>query len=389
MKIYYVANARMPTEKAHGIQIAKMCEALIEAGADAEIIVPRRGGAARSVKDFYGLRVDIPTVRVWTPDWYGKKIGFWISSCAFMWGYARHLRKKRRMGDAGVVWAIDIDQFSFSFIPFLGMPYIAEIHDAKPWSALFALLFRRARRIIVINDIIRQELAKIFNISPHRIEVHPNAVDATLFRIISDKPEGEQKREARQRLGLPDDNRKIVLYVGRFYPWKGLWTLAEAAQILSHQGRYPITFYMVGGTEDEFLNMPKVHFIPPNMFFMGEKEHKDIPLWLAAADVLIAGGTKENDYSYLHTSPMKMFEYMRALRPIVASDTPANREVLSERNFFFFYRPDDPHDLARQIMDVFGAMAGALWKASDAYEAAKMFTWDKRARTILKTFQHS
>ena len=49
MKIYYVANARMPTEKAHGIQIAKMCEALIEAGAKVELIVPRRGRGGRTI----------------------------------------------------------------------------------------------------------------------------------------------------------------------------------------------------------------------------------------------------------------------------------------------------------------------------------------------------
>ena len=142
MRIYYVANARMPTEKAHGIQIAKMCEALTEAGAEVELIVPRRGHADASVQDFYGLRAAIPTVYLWTPDWYGwGRLGFLVSSLVFMCGYARYLRRKLREGKGGMIWAIDVDQFSFFFIPFLGMPYVAEIHDAKPDTITFRALF--------------------------------------------------------------------------------------------------------------------------------------------------------------------------------------------------------------------------------------------------------
>ncbi|KKU57466.1 MAG: hypothetical protein UX81_C0035G0008, partial [Parcubacteria group bacterium GW2011_GWA2_47_12] len=63
MKIYYIANARMPTEKAHGIQIAKMSEALRAAGADVILVVPRRGEDG-SLKNVYNLAADIPVVRV-------------------------------------------------------------------------------------------------------------------------------------------------------------------------------------------------------------------------------------------------------------------------------------------------------------------------------------
>ncbi len=37
MKILYIANIRLPTEKAHGIQIMKMCEAFAHAGAEVEL----------------------------------------------------------------------------------------------------------------------------------------------------------------------------------------------------------------------------------------------------------------------------------------------------------------------------------------------------------------
>ena len=42
IKIFYLANARIPTEKAHGIQIMKMCEALAEQSCELELVIPRR-----------------------------------------------------------------------------------------------------------------------------------------------------------------------------------------------------------------------------------------------------------------------------------------------------------------------------------------------------------
>jgi glycosyltransferase involved in cell wall biosynthesis len=212
VKIYYVANARMPTEKAHGIQIAKMCEALIEAGAEVELIAPRRANTSRTIQDFYGLRVSVPTVYIWTPDWYSRgRLGFWASSVCFMVGYALYLLKKKRPGAGGAIWTIDVDQFSFFFIPYLGMPYIAEIHDAKPSTFTFRALFRRAARIVVINDIISRELGDIFKIPSGRISVHPNGVDLYHFQARS-------KGEARRKLQLPFDTR-VALYVGRLYQW--------------------------------------------------------------------------------------------------------------------------------------------------------------------------
>ncbi len=41
-KIIYIANARIPTEKAHGNTIMKMCEAFARAGNEVELMIPRR-----------------------------------------------------------------------------------------------------------------------------------------------------------------------------------------------------------------------------------------------------------------------------------------------------------------------------------------------------------
>ena len=158
-KIYYIANARMPTEKAHGIQLAKMCEAFVEQGIDLELVVPRRRTTCASLKDFYGLRTDVPIKKISVIDWYvSGRMGFFVSSVSFALGYFFYLLGKRLRGEKFIIYMTDIDQFSFFLIPFLRVPYFCEIHDAKKKRLPFVLLFNNACGIITINAIIKKEL---------------------------------------------------------------------------------------------------------------------------------------------------------------------------------------------------------------------------------------
>ena len=73
MRLFYIANARIPTEKAHGLQIVKMCEAFARQGIDVELIVPyRRQSAAmrevESVWDYYDVTTPFPITRLPSPD---------------------------------------------------------------------------------------------------------------------------------------------------------------------------------------------------------------------------------------------------------------------------------------------------------------------------------
>lgn len=372
LKIYYIANARMPTEKAHGIQTAKMCEALIEQGADVELVVPRRGKETRSMKDFYGLRVDVPIKRIRTPDWYGSgRIGFWASSVFFMYRYRRYIRAEchvPRAGTRAIAWAIDIDQFSFAFVPFLGIPYIAEIHDAKKWTVPFYLLFRRARGVIVINRIIERELKETFKLKDGCILVLPNGVDLAMFKSQEDIS------DARAALGISRD-RPIVMYVGRIYAWKGLDVLVAAAR-----KRPDFDFYIVGGTAEELRAVGAMDDQPKNLICVGARPFQEIPRWMRAANVLIATGTNKNSYSFLHTSPMKLFEYMAAGRPIIAARTPAIEEIFMYRNDgIVFYEPDDVNDFIDSIK-----MQMASDNLERDYQEKYQYQWLYRAEQALK-----
>lgn len=366
----------MPTERAHGIQIAKMCEAFVEEGMELELVVPRRRTHAADAAHFYGLRHPLQVRKLPVLDVYGwGRIGYIIGTLSFMLAYFWYCIPKRFSEKQAIIYTTDIDQFFFFFIPLLGIPYFVEMHDAKKKIWRWQFFLSGARGIIAINSIIKKELQEVFKMTDDKIIIQPNGVDEQLFKM-----EPNARGKARRRLGISQEE-KIALYVGRIYPWKELGIVAEAAYFLRD-----VTFYIIGDLVEQFKQVTGISAVPANVICAGSKKFQEIPLWLAAADVLLVCGTKRNEYSYYHTSPMKLFEYMAAAphRAIVASDTPANREILSDDEAIF-YEADNPRDLAKNIRYAFDFSADAHARSARAHQKVfTHYTWNKRAGHIIE-----
>ena len=103
---------------------------------------------------------------------------------------------------------------------------------------------------------------------------------------------------------------------------------------------------------------------------------------MKAADVLVLPNSGKEKISRIYTSPLKMFEYMAAGVPIVASDLPSIREVLSEKTAFLF-EADDARDLAEKIEMVLENKEGAGERARKALKEVKKYNWEERAGKIL------
>ena len=407
MKMYYVANARMPSEKAHGIQLAKMCEAFIEQGVELTLVVPAVGRhfsekhrmlrrtqhlsekvlgtgehpvlgrkvLANTLREYYGLRVKVPVARLPvlnvfpSASWGFTLRAFSFALSSFLYMLLKRLRHGR---DGAVVYTIDLDQFSYFLLPFAGFHVFFEAHGGKRPSVLLRFFLRRVRGIITNSGGTRTALLRDFNLSEERVVVEPNGIDLAQFAA---PPPLE---EARRALGLPQEAR-VALYVGRFYEWKGLGILLEAARLLPH-----VAFWLVGGGVEKFyfVTGAREGDVPANIFCAGGVSPTEVPRWLAAADVLLVLGTQKNEYSWRETSPMKLFEYMAARRSIVASATPANREIVSDEEAMF-YTPDDAVSLVHAVTCALGERDASFIRADKAFTKVAQWTWSERARRVL------
>lgn len=374
MKLYYVANFYMPFDKAYGIQLAKMCEALIEEGADLTLVVPSRGPQT-SLREFYGLRVDIPTI--WLPTLNlaeYERFGYFCMSLSFSVSYLVFLLYKRLTGEHFVLYTIDADNYSSSALALVPAPIFSEMHGGKPGTLAMRLLFSRIRGIIAINRIIIEDLKAVFPRARARYIAEPNGVDLAMFAP-------KDKGQARAALGLPSD-AKIVLYAGRFYSWKGLEIIPRAAALTPE-----IRWQIVGDTREKFASVVKEP-LSPNVYFAGSRPYSEMPLWNAVSDAVLVLGTKRNEQSYRWTSPMKLFEHMAAGRPILASNTPAISGAVSGSEALL-YEPDNAKDLADKARQAVAGGDTIDRLVSGATQAARRLAWNERAKRVLHFIEHT
>lgn len=132
--------------------------------------------------------------------------------------------------------------------------------------------------------------------------------------------------ELRRELAIPAGAR-VVMYTGTFEPYQGLSLLLQAIPRVV-QAVPGTVFVLVGGEGDGAVAVrAQAERIGLNgaLRILGRQPRQDIPAYLAMADVLVS------PRSYGDNLPLKVFDYMAAGRPIVATDVPAHRAVLDER----------------------------------------------------------
>ena len=362
MKILYVANIRMPTEKAHGIQIAKTCEAFAKAGADVELVVPdRRTHITEDIASYYDLKKTFPITRLRAPDSVSWGfIGFLIESLVFAVAAARFARRR----DAVVYGRDEIVLATIGL--FTNREIVWESHTGA-WNLFARYIARRAKKIVVISNGLRDfYISK--GIPTSKIIVAHDGIDLSSF----ENP--ESKKDARARLRL-SQHVKIALYIGALGTWKGTDTLMEASNFLPDDTCVAIV------TSSDTKSLRTKY---PRVLFLGEQPYRDIASNQAAADVLILPNSARDVIGARYTSPLKLFTYMASKRPIIVSDLPSMREVLSNENAYFF-KADDANDLARAIREALTDPL-ARERAARAYEKVLQYSWTARAKRILNAF---
>ncbi|MDO8264936.1 MAG: glycosyltransferase family 4 protein [Candidatus Parcubacteria bacterium] len=369
MKISYIVNARIPTERAHGIQITKMAESFADLGFKTELILPRRRNPiTEDVFKYYGLKenFEIKFLPCWdliTLDKYIGHLGLWIESMTFLISATFYII----FNQADIIYTRDVSLLPLTLFK---KNVFLESHSMPRKYFLYAPFLRRLKGIIAITAILK----KIFlekGIKENKLFVAPDGVDLDEFDIK------QTQAECRKRLNLPQEE-KIIVYTGHLYKWKGVQILADSAEYLPENAG----IYFIGGTKEDIKEFKSKNSVS-NIKIVGHQSHTEIPYWLKAADILVLPNSAKEDISLYWTSPLKLFEYMAANRPIIASDLPSIREILNEDNSLLV-PPDDVQKLGQALNRLLADQALSMRISNNAYREAKKYTWQKRARGIIE-----
>lgn len=237
----------------------------------------------------------------------------------------------------------------------------------------FKWAVRHTAGCIAITQAIADELVEL-GIERDHILVAPDGVDLSRYENLP------SKHEARERFRLPYD-RKVIGYTGSIgvHSWKGVDVLLAA----SDKAPSDWLFWIIGGNTEEVESLRKLY---PMIRFEGRADPTLIPAMQSACDVLVLPNKSGNPISERYTSPLKLFEYMASGVPIVASDLPSVREVLSDDEAVFC-EPGNPGSLVLGILQALDGMDGS--RARLARRKVSSYTWDARARAIIDFMAHA
>ena len=206
-----------------------------------------------------------------------------------------------------------------------------------------------------------------------KIIVAPDAVDLSAFKNLP------SPKECRRKFNLPEDVW-LVGYIGRFESIgreKGVGILAEAVRQIPEVDGRKVMLLAVGGP----LPMVEKYKNQQTIFF-DHQPAEDVPYWIKACDVVTIPW-QWTEFSAYYTSPLKLFEYMAADVPIIASDLPALREVLNENNAVLV-KAGDREALVVAIEKLLKNPDLSSKIAEQAKADVQQYTWEKRAQKILK-----
>ena len=358
-KIQYLSVSTLPSSSANSIQVVRMCEAFTRTGAPARLhaFAPKaeRRAAAAELAEYYGGGggFDLALYRK-------SRLGNWLMALSAVRSgtsviYGRNLIASARA--AG-----------------LGRPVAVEVHHPfAPTRVEHALLDRLSRMpnclgLVAISHALKDRLVHDHPDFDGRVLVAPDAADVM---------PAQASDESGRRQGFH------VGYVGSLYAGKGFLRIVAIAQAMPWA-----TFHVVGEIEQLRKRGIDVGDLPRNLTLHGHQPPKAMARILNAFDVVLAPYRREvKPHSALDVapwmSPLKLFEYMAARKPIVASDLPVIREVVAHGETAWLSSPDDDDAWVQALTRLHAEPEMAQKLASNAYALwQRHYTWDARAAAI-------
>lgn len=382
MRIAYIVNARIPTEKAHGVHVMKMCEALAALRSDVLLIVPYRFNTIKKDPfDYYHVRRNFKIIKIPCLDLAPlglHRINFVVQSFTFLFFAKLYLLWRGadlfylREPLSGLFFrgaVLEVHSIPDSAFDVLSL---SDKREQQRRIGYLAGVWKNSLALVVTTGYVKNDLIKL-GVSEKKIIIAPDGVDLEHFNA------GVSKSEARKRLDLPQD-KFLAVYAGHLYDWKGAQVLADAAGFLADANAVIV---FIGGTEKNVADFSERNGGVENIMILGKKPHSEMPVYLAAADVLVLPNSAKEPISKYYTSPLKLFEYMASNVPMVASDLPSIKEILNADNAILV-SPDDPRSLATGIKLVLTDRALGERIKKHALADVQRHSWDKRARRILE-----
>ncbi|MGB7873956.1 MAG: glycosyltransferase [Anaerolineales bacterium] len=241
----------------------------------------------------------------------------------------------------------------------------------------------RVDRIVASTLAEQTQLQYLYKASKSKISIIPPGVDTGHFYPIP-------MDEAREYIGADPDN-KLILFVGRIEPLKGLETLIRA--ISWHRTFNPgqVTLAIIGGEPDASpqemsAEMTRIQQLCDDLcmgrmvVFLGKRAQDTLPYYYSAADVLVMP-------SHYESFGMVALEAMACGTPVIASQVGGLAFLIQDGETGYLIPDQDPKALCEKLMILLSDPHQRQTMGLRAAEYAKDYAWANVAAQIMDVYK--
>lgn len=242
--------------------------------------------------------------------------------------------------------------------------------DGIEWWATY-----EADKVIVCSQSMKSEICGHFNLPLEKVDVIPNAIDATQYQTLVDRG------SVRQRYGV-GWGEKMVLCVGRLVPQKGIEYFIRA--IPSIISSFPEAKFIIvgeGWSRDALEAEARATGHRGKIRFTGFVSDKEVVNLMTSADVLVVPSIYE-------PFGIVALEGMATGIPVVASHVGGLAEVIEHDRTGVFVYPRSPDSIAWGIGKVLSDPSYAKWLTGNAKDKLeKDYSWEAVARKTVEVYR--
>jgi len=244
-------------------------------------------------------------------------------------------------------------------------------------------VLRRANRIVVATLAELTQLRFLYKATAKKLVVIPPGVDVSHFYPIP-------ADEAKMYVGLKADDR-MVLFVGRIEPLKGVDTLIEAMSCLQWKEERPVHLAIIGGDpaaspEEMSAEMARLQklcddlAVGQTVVFLGKRDQDKLSYYYSAAELVVMP-------SHYESFGMVALEAMACGTPVIASEVGGLAYLVRDGETGFTIPDGEPDALCEKISWLLNDSKLHETMSQRAVEYAQDYAWEKIAKQIVGVYQ--
>jgi len=236
-------------------------------------------------------------------------------------------------------------------------------------------LVQKCHHIIAPTEREKEELVRHYGASSEKISVVPCGVNLEQFKALD-------KAQARQYLGFGND--KIILFVGRIDPLKGIDKLIKVLPYL--RNIQELRLLVIGGGEHSQHEIEQLRKLACNLkiensvAFLDLVKHEQLPYFYSAADVCVVP-------SYYESFGLVALESLACGTPVVATDVGDFKNIIREGETGYVVRDNVPHRLADKIALLLSRPSTDKKSAQLIRATVSKFSWSNIAEAVIRDCQ--